>query len=169
MCLGIFTPYFDIHVLGQALFLGPFLRGKAGPPMHRRATRPFSLTVFLVLLLCSLVDLFDLTAFGAFPFVVFRVICLLLLPCAAVRAMPVEVTPFCWEHTLNTIKSLPSIKVRTLYTSSCVPFWDVSRRPPPVTRILMTLVFRGVLPETSKFYGENKKVHVSAKTKVHVL
>ncbi|CAM9569908.1 unnamed protein product [Ectocarpus sp. 12 AP-2014] len=25
-------------------------------------------------------------------------------------AMPVEVTPFCWEHTLNTVKNLPSIK-----------------------------------------------------------
>lgn len=25
--------------------------------------------------------------------------------------MPVEVTPFCWEHTLNTVKNLPSIKV----------------------------------------------------------
>lgn len=32
-----------------------------------------------------------------------------LLPGA--RAMPVEVTPFCWEHTLNTVKNLPSIKV----------------------------------------------------------
>lgn len=40
----------------------------------------------------------------------FFVRCFWLFSCQ--RAMPVEVTPFCWEHTLNTVKNLPSIKVR---------------------------------------------------------